>query len=75
MHYLPNARKKADNSFSQRNWGKMLQTAKKLDSPEFFLQLNNIPNAEDATANDTRYHLKYSVTIQRKVQPNLCGVK
>ena len=54
---------------------KMLQTAKKLDSPGFFLQLNNIPNAEDAIANDTRYHLKYWVTIQRKVQPTLCGVK
>lgn len=46
----------------------MLEVAKKLYSPDFFLHLNNIPNNENATANDTRYHLKCWVKIQRKVQ-------
>ena len=46
----------------------MLEVAKKLYSPDFFLRLNNIPNNKNATANDTRYHLKCWVKIQRKVQ-------
>lgn len=63
MHYLPSTRRKAENGFNQRNWEKMLQVQEKLDPPDFFLCLNNIPNAEDATGNDMRYHLKYWVTI------------
>ena len=54
---------------------KMLQVAKKLDTPEVFLKLTKIPNAEDAIANYTRYHLKCWVTIQRKVKPTLCSIK
>ena len=42
---------------------------------DFFLRLNNIPNAEDAVVTDTRYHLKSWVTIQCKVQPILCSVQ
>ena len=41
---------------------KMLEVAKKLDSPDFFL-----PNVEYAIENDTRYHLKCWVTIQWKL--------
>ena len=70
MHYLSSARRKAENAFSQRNWEKMFEVAKKLDSPDFFL-----PNAEDAIDNDTRYHLKCWVTTQCKAQPTLCSVQ
>ena len=35
-------------------WKKLFEVAKKLNSSEFFLRLNNTSNAEDATANDTR---------------------
>ena len=52
MRYLQNVRRKAENSFSQRNWEKMLQVQEKLDLPDFLLHLNNIPNAEDAIDND-----------------------
>ena len=61
--------------FVNETWKKLLQVAKKLDWSEFFLRLNNTPNAEDATANDTRYHLKCWVTIQRKAQLTLCSVQ
>ena len=40
---------------------KMLEVAKKLDLPDFFL-----PNAEGAIENGTIYHLKCWVTIQCK---------
>ena len=53
----------------------MLEVAKKLDLPDFFQRLNNVPNDQDAIANDTRYHLKCWATMQRKVQPTLCSVQ
>ena len=49
----------------------MLKIAKKLDDKQFFLRLNSIPNAEDAIANDVKYHLSCWVTAQRNAQPSI----
>jgi len=45
----------------------MLEVAKKLDDQQFFLRMNNIPNAKDAVANDVKYHITCWVSAQRKV--------
>ena len=45
---------------------KMLAVAKKLEYKLLFLRLNQIPNAEDAIANDVQYHRMCWVLAQRK---------
>ena len=42
----------------------MLAVAKKLEDKLLFLQLNQIPNAVDATANDAQYHRVCCVLTQ-----------
>ena len=44
---------------------KMLRVAKDLPDPSFFLRMNSIPNADDAVANDVKYHLNCWVLAQR----------
>lgn len=46
---------------------RMLEVAKLLPKKSFLLRLNEIPNAEDAVANDVQYHLKCWVGVQREV--------
>ena len=43
----------------------MLRVAKDLPDPSFFLRMNSIPNADDAVANDVKYHLNCWVLAQR----------
>ena len=45
---------------------KMLAVAKKLEYKSLFLRLNQIPNTEDAIANDVQYHRMCWVLAQRK---------
>ena len=45
----------------------MLEVARKLEDPQLFLRMNNIPSAADAVANDVKYHLNCWVKVQRKV--------
>ena len=52
----------------QETGKKMLNIARSLEDNQFFLRLNSIPNAQDAIANDTKYHLTCWVKVQRKVE-------
>ena len=45
---------------------KMFTVAKKLEDKLLFLRLNQIPNAEDAIADDVEYHRVCWVLLQRK---------
>ena len=47
---------------------KMVAVAKKLENKSPFLQLNQIPNAEDAIANDVQYHWVCWVLAQNKAK-------
>ena len=46
----------------------MLAATKKLEDKLLFLQLNQIPDAKDAIANDVHYHQVYWVPAQRKTK-------
>ena len=54
---------------------RMVDVAKCLSSKDFFLQLNVMPLAEDAIANDVGYHLKCWVAIQRQDQNDILNEK
>lgn len=47
---------------------KMLAVAKKMQDKSLFIRLNEIPNAEDAVANDVQYHRVCCVLAQRKAK-------
>ena len=46
---------------------RMLEVARKLEDPQLFLRMNNIPSAVDVVANDMKFHLNCWVKVQRKV--------
>lgn len=46
---------------------RMLEVARKLPEPQFFLRMNNISSASDAVANDVKYHLTCWIKAQRCV--------
>lgn len=46
---------------------RMFELPKKVENKDFFLRLNTIPNAQDAVANEVKYHLKCWVSSQRLI--------
>ena len=68
MHNIQEENGKIHKVFYKTTGPKMLAAAKKLGTKLLFLRLNQIPNAEEAIANDVQYQWVCWVLAQRKAK-------
>ena len=68
MHNIQEENGKIHKFFYKTTGPKMLAAAKKLGTKLLFLRLNQIPNAEEAIANDVQYQWVCWVLAQRKAK-------